>query len=209
MFKEGEVQSLIIENQKLFRFLISDIDNQIKGFSGETVLSIDNKPAVLGKHVELLTEFAQLDINQKRFLTQILVQLDKIAVDEINFCPTQELLALIEKHIQGLAFALPVDIELSKLSFSVLLKALGITIIDDNNHAAEKLIDFCQMVSAQEREKLFITVNLRTYFTDEELNLFLETAYANKYQFLMIESVERGKLLNETRRIIDIDLCEI
>lgn len=209
VFEEGEVQSLIIENQKVFRNLISDIDSQIKSCSGDSVLSINNKPVPMGKHVELLTEFVPFDLNQKKFLTKIITELDNNAVDETNYCTTQELLAIIEKYIQDLAFSLPVDIELTKLSFSSLIKAVGIMIIDDNNHPAGMLIDYLKMASEQEKQKLFITVNLRSYFTDEELNLFLATVYANKYQILMIESTERQKLLRESRRIIDIDLCEI
>ncbi|MDD2362127.1 MAG: type II-A CRISPR-associated protein Csn2 [Oscillospiraceae bacterium] len=209
IFEEGKVQSLVIENQKVFRCLIEDIYNQTKNIEGTSVLSVNNTPVEIKNHAELLTEFVPFDINQKRFLTDICNELEKTALDETNFCVTQELLAFLEKYIQDLAFNLSVDVEPTKLSFPNLLKAMGLTIKDDYVNSIEKLFDYFEMVQGQGKNKLFITVNLRTFFTDEELISFFECVCMHKYNLFMIESSERPILPHEIRLIIDNDLCEI
>ena len=49
---------------------------------------------------------------------------------------------------------------------------------------------------------------LRRFFTDEEMSLFLETIVGRSFRVLLIESTSREKLPLENRVTIDTDLCE-
>ena len=73
----------------------------------------------------------------------------------------------------------------------------------------EKLIDYMSLVRDLDRDKLFVFVNLRSWFTDNEVSLFVKTVLAHKYRILLIDNCEYPKLENERRIIIDRDLCEI
>lgn len=207
--KEGVISSLIIENQLLFRSLIEDIYNQIDSVSGKSVLSINNQPVNMSKMVELITTYIPFDINQKRFINKIINELEKLSLDDTYYLATQQILTDIERHINKMSFEFGTEIELSKLSFPNLLKSLGILIIDDYEYPLENLINFFDVVLDLDNDKLFITVNLRSYYNDQELEPFLNTVINKKIKLLMIESYEHPILCNERRTLIDSDLCEI
>lgn len=48
-----------------------------------------------------------------------------------------------------------------------LLKAAGITLREDYTDPMEQLLDYMELVRCYEREKLFVFVNLRSFFPDE------------------------------------------
>ena len=66
-----------------------------------------------------------------------------------------------------------------------------------------------ELIYEFDRQKLFITVNMRSFVSDAEAELFARTVIAHGYRVLMLESAERERLSNENRLIIDGDLCEI
>ena len=58
-------------------------------------------------------------------------------------------------------------------------------------------------------DEIAIFVNLRSYFPDDSISLFLQTALDHQYRLLLVDAWEHPKLLEEQRLIIDKDLCEI
>lgn len=73
----------------------------------------------------------------------------------------------------------------------------------------ERLLDYMELVRCYDREKLFIFVNLRSYFPDDSIRRFLQTALDHQYRLLLVDAWEHPKLPEEQRLIIDKDLCEI
>ena len=59
-----------------------------------------------------------------------------------------------------------------------------------------------------EGEKLFITVNMRSYVEDSEMEAFIKTVTSHRYDLIMLENISYPKLENEIRYTIDSDLCE-
>lgn len=92
---------------------------------------------------------------------------------------------------------------------SALLKTVGITLRDDCPDALERLLDYMELVRCYERNKLFIFVNLRSYFPDDSVRRFLQTAMDHQYTLLLVDAWEHPRLPEERRLIIDKDLCEI
>lgn len=64
-------------------------------------------------------------------------------------------------------------------------------------------------VTEYDREKLFITVDLRAFIPDEQAAAFMASVLSHGFHLLMLESAERPLLPCEQRTIIDRDLCEI
>ena len=58
-------------------------------------------------------------------------------------------------------------------------------------------------------DEIAILVNLRSYFPDDSISLFLHTALDHQYRLLLVDAWEHPKLPEEQRLIIDKDLCEI
>lgn len=65
-----------------------------------------------------------------------------------------------------------------------------------------------ELVREFDRDKLFFTVNLRSYIDDDEAELFMKTVIDHDFKIVMIENKEYNKLKHELRMTIDADLCE-
>ena len=66
-----------------------------------------------------------------------------------------------------------------------------------------------ELVTEFDRRKLYLTVNLRSYISDNEAYEFMKTVLNHGYNVIMLESSEHTHLDEELRYIIDADLCEI
>lgn len=206
-FKEHILNTLVIENKNTFRNIVEDLDIQINGFDGKCVLSNNDKPITFSGNCEIISDFAPFDINKKSLINSIINNLDKTAGNEDFFLKTQEIIALLEKHIYDLSFDYPCNIEPSKLSIGSILKSVGIQICNDYTNTAEKIIDYMILVREFDKNRLFITINMRSYFDDKTMNLFVDSILQHKLSVFMIDSNSYPQLRNEKRITIDNDMC--
>ena len=203
----GTCCSVIIENQKLFYDTVSDIAEQIQGNDGLSVLSSDNKVLPIAKSAELIVQFVPFDMNQKNLITKINSQMQRIAVDEMHHMKTGELLAEWERYLMNLSLEMVGNFEFPKISAESLIKAAGINIDNCYDNLGEQLLDYFELVHEYCGQKLFILVNLRSYMSDEETDLFLKSILERHIQILMLEGNEHPALESECRHIVDADLC--
>lgn len=208
-FSENVLNGLIIENQGLFLSLIEDIHRQMNGYEGDSVLSLQNSPIELSKNAELITSFVPFELNRKSLIGKIISSLEKTAIDESHYAQTAQLLSAIEKYIDDLTFEYPCNLECGKITVPSLLKMVGLQIHEEEGNSLDKIIDYMELVREFEKDKLFVFVNMRTYFSDEQMELFAQTVMSHKYKVLLIDGCEHRKLKDEKRIIIDEDLCEI
>ena len=204
-----KVNSLVIENQQLFSEIIADIRNQIDGFDGKGVLSENDKIITFQKNAELLVQFIPFDLNQKTLVSKASSALEQIAVSGEYFQETAEILSKIEAYLLEISSNLSCDCNFSKISAGSIIKASGFEFKEDYDNLCEKIIDYFELVTEFDRKKLFFTINLRSYVSDKEMELFIETVIQHGYNLLMIESGEHPLLKSEQRYIIDSALCEI
>ncbi len=205
---EGVPFSLIIENQPLFRRFAEDIHSQLSGSDGDTVLSVDNTPVAMNKYTDILESFAPFDINSKTMLSGISTAIEKVSVDENHYIETSRLIAETEKYISELSFSLPVTIECRKLNIGAIIKAASVAIADDFENVIEKIISYMSLILDLSGKKLFITLNMRSYFSDEEIEGFIGEIKKKQLCVLMLENCARKKINGMEQLIIDSDLCE-
>lgn len=206
---EGEIFSLVIENQKLMLDFIKEIYGQINGEEGRIVLSDKDEILKISKTVELITTFVPFELNEKRLLAKINALLEKEAVNEKYYNKTMLLLAEIERHVDNIAAIFPYSFDYQGINVSSLVKMCGLNILDDSNSDIEKVVNYMSIVRDLLGEKLFIFVNMRLYFDDEDMQKFIDTVNAHNYYVMMIDGVEKSKLDGIRRLIIDKDLCII
>lgn len=206
---ENKICTVVVENQRMLYNIIEDIERQIQGLEGESVLSEDNKILRMDKYAEQLMQFMPFDLNKKTLINRIVSYMQKIAVDEIHYEKTREFLAAWEKYCYDLEFELPVSLEFTKVNIESLLKSSGITISDDYDSLAEKVLDYIHLVECFECKKLFILVNMRSFVGNEEMQEFINNAVSRHYEVVLLDNREYPLLKNEKRYIIDADMCEI
>ncbi len=208
-WSEGTAAELVIENKSVFYGIVQDLSHQTEGLGGRSVLSIQNKPVEIGKYAELITQFIPFSLNRKTLLTKIQGRIEKTSLREDYFMEVNGLLSSMESLVDRLAQELPVELQYSKLSFPAVLRSMGLEIMEEDTCPIEKLYDYMDLVRELDRDRLFIFVNLRSYFSDREVEQFLRTAYVYGFRLLLLESMAHPPLPSLKRYLVDEDLCEI
>ena len=210
-FKNEMINILIIENQKFLTQLIEDIINQINGENGDFVLSEDFIPLDMQKHLEIIIDFFNLDINNKKVLTAIYNKIKKIAYDDENYIKTEnfktEAFNYIETLINQTEYPLILDVQ---FDISGLLKLFDVKIEINSNTFLEKIIDYMSVLYEFLNRKCIVFVNLMSYLDISEIELLYKEIQYKKYNVLFIENSFRTKIGEyENIYIIDEDMCEI
>lgn len=206
--REGCVASLVIENQRCFRELIADLAIQTDGGDGKTVLSNDNKPVSIQKNMEILSCFAPFQLSTKSIQNRLVSMLNAEAVAETHWQTTARLLASIERFLMELSEDLPCGIDCSKLSFEGILKSAGVAPVCGSDEPIGQVLEYMELVRALLGNRLFVAVNMRSWFGDKEMGLFINDVTAKKLYLLLVENCDRPRLPCEMRWTVDGDLCE-
>ena len=207
-FAEKRVCTLVIENPRFFRAFLQDIKGQIDGDKGRAVLSEDNMPIEFSKYAEVIDNYLPFEMGRKTLMTKIVSRMEETAMDEMHYCKTLERMGELERYLKELSFDLPCEVQCSKINISKVLRAVGIEIADDYENDPERMLDYMELTRELERDKLFLFVNLRSYYSDEEGFAFCKTVLEHELSILLVDSVSRDRLPNENRITIDMDLCE-
>lgn len=210
-FKNEMINILIIENQKFLTQLIEDIINQTNGENGDFVLSEDFIPLDMQKHLEIIIDFFNLDINNKKVLTAIYNKIKKIAYDDENYIKTEnfktEAFNYIETLINQTEYPLILDLQ---FDISGLLKLFDVKIEINSSTFLEKIIDYMSVLYEFLNRKCIVFVNLMSYLDISEIELLYKEIQYKKYNVLFIENSFKTKIGEyENIYIIDEDMCEI
>lgn len=207
-FTIHKVNTLVIENPKFFRLIILGLHDQLSGLSGDFVLSENGKELNLGALTEIIDNCICLNMNSKALLGKIASAMEQLAYSEDFYLETSNMLHHVEQYINDLSFRLDCDIQCSHHAIAGLLKASGLIIREEYESHLEKLVDYMELAREFNGRNLFIFVNMRTFFNDDEIGEFFTTVLAHNYNVLLIDGVS-AKILKEEKRItIDADLCE-
>ncbi len=135
--------------------------------------------------------------------------MQKLAMDEEHYYQTSELITLLESYLLDLSVELTGNIELSKITWENTIKAVGVEFADNYDSLAEKILDYMELVREYDSERIFITLNLWSYISDNEMNKFVNDVVVRGYKLLMLENTEYPIIDHEKRYIIDADKCII
>ena len=89
-----------------------------------------------------------------------------------------------------------------------LLEALVQEVADSGGDTLERILDYMELVRELDRDKLFIMINMRSYFSDEDMERFVNTACLHDFKLLLLESISHKRLKNTKRYTVDDYLCE-
>ena len=90
------------------------------------------------------------------------------------------------------------------------LKLLDLHIDSEVMTLPERMLEYMKLCRRFFGKKLFVFLNLKSFLSDRELELFYGTVMYEKFDILLVEGTQRGKTCScERVYIIDSDLCEI
>ena len=207
-FSSSHIQSVVIESPSFFRYLMVDLYTQKGGEPGKFVLSDGGKTLSMSTSIEIIDNCLRFDLNTKPILNKIISSMEKHSVDEDFFLKTSQILQQVEQYIDELAFSFNCDLVYNHCSTAGLLKSVGLSLRDEYTDFLERLADYMELVREFDRDKLFVLVNIRSFFSDSHIEKFFETAFSHGYNILLLDNIGRKKLRFENRLSIDNDLCE-
>lgn len=207
-FSDDGVNTLVIEAPTFFRQFLQDISLQVSGLEGTAVLSQDNMPIAFSRYAEMLDNFLSFEISKKSLISKLQSRLEAESMNAQNYVRTMHLLGELEQYIQELFFDLPGTVVCDKLSISGVLRSAGIEILDDYGDSLERVLDYMELTRELERDKLFVLVNLRSFYRDEEIAAFFKSVLDHSLCVLLVDSVSKARMPLEKRVTVDADLCE-
>lgn len=207
-FENGSVNELVIENKKMFFDMVDSIMTQTDGGRGSFVLSVADRPVEFCRYTDVTIQFAPFQVNRKTLLSRLYATLEKNSQSADNYLMTGELLGEIERYIIHLAEDLPIEINCQKLAIGAVIKGISPEIEVENKDTLEKILDYMEIVRELDHERLFIMINMRTYFSDDDMERFAYSACLHDFKVLLLESNALPLLKDVKRYIIDADLCE-
>lgn len=207
-FGLGYVNELVVENKKLFFEIVNNMALQSEGLTGNCVLSIKDKPVEFSRYADLSVQFAPFQVNRKNLLTKLYSVIEQNALAGENYLKTGELLSELEKYIFRLSEDFPFEIECQKVAIGPIIRALSPQIEENEKRNIEKIFEYMEFVREIDKDRLFVMVNMRTYFDDDEMQKFIESVCLHDFKVLLLESNAFVKLTHTQRYTIDEDLCE-
>lgn len=211
-FDEEKVNILEIYDKKLFRNLISDINEQCNGEeeNNNIILIKDSKRQKINKTIYLLTDLFNIDFNTRKIinkiysliaqniknrqddeLEKIILQLRKYLIEEINEIPFE--------------FNMNSEIDIGDLLkiFEVKIDSTCYTTI------AEKVEFIINLIANLKIAEILVIPNLKSYLNEEELVEIYKYSIYNNIKLLIIENNKSNKILKyEQKNIIDENFDE-
>ena len=204
----GYVCELIVENKNLFFEMVRNLTVQSEGENGDFILSVKDKPVEFSRYAEVNVQFAPFIVNRKSLLTRLCGKLEKNALSAEFYVKATDLLCELEKLVFQISEELPFEIRCKNLTVGNIIRAVAPEIEEEDKNAVEKIFEYMELVRELDRDRLFVMVNMRSYFDDCDMEKFAESVCLHDFKVLLLENCSFQKLKHTRRYTVDSDLCE-
>lgn len=207
-FRENKIQTLVLEHPRVFRQFVQDLHAQAQGNEGTIILS-EQDEINIHKEVELIMSPLDININNKRIISQLYDELLSISNEfiEEKFQMNSKIINYLDTLIWKSSYE---NLKINLMpKWENLFKLYEIQIDIETTTLFEKLIEYLKVCSSILKTKLYIFVNLNQYFEESEILEFIEWIKRLKINVLLIESVEPLYNADNDVYIIDRDYCLI
>lgn len=209
-WEDGRINTIVIENPKMYRDFIVEIYNQASGETGDFVLSEGIETLNAQKNIEFVESIVGINVeNNKKILTAITKDLTEIAINDCKF-DVMQTYSNLNKLISDVIFNSGRDLLFDEINdISQIFKLYNVRPDFDNLFLAEKILLYMELCENYLKKKLFVFLDLHSYFDENELDLLFKSILYKHYNILIVERYDIRASAMENKRIIDEDLCEI
>lgn len=206
------INTLVIENPKLFRRVLSDFNNQMSGWIGGFSIFENLEERDIAKEVFLINSPFSESINDKRIIKKLYagIKNDILTCDYEKF---REIESVILSFLDATLFNNSLDLEIEdSIEILDLLKISGVK-FRESYHDTDILDRLIQHVIAIHQfldPALIVFTNIKGMFSKTEWYDFVKDMTLRNINLLLIENRNFYEPnLGENVYTIDIDLCEI
>lgn len=208
-FQEGQVQLLIAEDPRIFRELVRELSAQSAGEEGSFVLSLNFEPLDCARHLHVLRDYTNLELEDRKLKTRFSALVQSIAREEMGEA-SDELAAGVTAYLERLAVKTGMPIAFGQQDFvAALLKAADFRLELEERSLPERLTEHLSVYSALMANQCFVLVGAKAFLNDKELMQLYQMSFYQKWRLLLLEPRCSKPLTGENPVILDKDLCEL
>lgn len=207
--QENIISVLVLENQSIYTEFMRELLQTVDGGENAFVLYDNEKKMNVSKTVEVIFSPMLLDMNSKRIQQYLFSELKGLS-DEIGYEKKERINTEVVDYLDLLSQKIPFPIRFKlELDEALLYKQYDVRIEYEEELLLEKVINYIQIQSVLCGTKVLIFINIKAYFTDEQLQEIYKSAFYNKIYLILLENNNRNCMYEEKYYIIDRDKCLI
>lgn len=200
----------VIESPRLFSKYVQELFEQCGGAEGKFVLSHADEMIEISKNTEMIINPFSVNINEKKILNKLYIELSQLAKSEGMYLKTQEIMQQVYKYLQELEQQTDYILEINpEIDLPMIFKAAEMKHEVFEENFFERLVRYMKILQELSDINLFLLVNVRSFLCDSQLEELLKAAIYQEIEILFIENCDRGCMKGVFRYIIDKDYCEI
>lgn len=207
--EEGTVNVLSVENPKTFSDMLMELQIAFDGGSGNWILADNDSEQKIAKNLDMLWNALFVDLNEKKLLTALYKELEGYVTDSLfteYSALNSSAVSLIDKLTMMAPYPLSFDLE---GNIANLLKLYQVQFDDDADSPGERLTNYMRLSHQIKRAEGFIALNLKQFFSEEDLHQLYEFVEYEKVHLFILEGYHSKPLPKERSWIVDKDLCII
>lgn len=206
----GKLYTIIIENRKILYDFEKYLFNEFEGNSDYLLLIDNNKIIDHKKNIYFLSNFYDMDLNNKKNLLALYKQIKVNHNDELKE-RFEQLTSNINEFLEFMNFESGFDLTFdSNILMDDVFKLGDLRFNNENDGLFNTLISYLEIINNLFNIEVFIVEELHKYFSNDEL---IKVINELKYHGIILINIEKDNnfegIVDEIRNYIDIDYCTI
>lgn len=206
---EGKVLVLSVENPQQFTNMVFEFQRGGEGSETNWMLVDGDSELKVSKVVDLIWNPLFLNLNEKKLVTALYKELGEY-VNESLFSEYSEVCSEQIAFLDRLALMVPYPLTFDlDVDVSGLFKYYSLRFEDDAESQMERLMNYLRLAHTVKKTKFFVFLNLKQFFSREDLHEFYKFVEYEKVHVLILEGYQSKPLPGEKNWLVDQDLCII
>lgn len=206
----GKLYTIIIENRKILYDFEKYIFNEFEGNSDYLLLMDNNKIIDHKKNIYFLSNFYDMDLNNKKNLLALYKQIKVNHNDELKE-RFEQLTSNINEFLEFINFESVFDLTFDgNILIDDVLKLGDLRFNNENDDLFNSFISYLEIINNLFNINVFIVEELHKYFSNDDL---IKAINELKYYGIILINIEKDNnfegFVDEIRNYIDIDYCTI
>ncbi len=209
-FSEVTVCEFVVENAEKFFEITSKFISMADGNVEEGVTLLENNQEIsFSKHIEILYNFYDLDINNKKIQTLVAKHMLEVSKENDFSLELADINQSLSRFYAKLLTAQEMNVFYeAEPTIENIIKMANFK-FDESESLEEKIVDYVDMLNKLKRLKIVILVNLNQFLSEQKLKEVIKQLKYLNLKILLVNSSIKGGLIADKRIILDEDLCEI
>lgn len=206
---ENEVYSIVLENPDDMKKFVEELWNQSNGDDGKIIVSDNEKIVRFDKVCDVVLDPFSINLNSRKIINKLYADMEIMGnerpeeMGDIN----SRVVNLIDIFTTSLGYC-NVEYNLD-FKWTDIFKIYNLRFADNYENLVEKISYYIKIISEMTESKVLFLVNMKSFFSKDELENIYRTAMYNKIGLVMVDSQRNVDIESEKVYIVDKDHCLI